>query len=64
MSKWNRTTRLDDDHVEIIESYTGAISDTLIIAREAVARLVADDLRCVEIIHEGEKHKITVRVRA
>ena len=64
MSKWERSTRLDAAKAEVIEQFTGTTSDTLILAREACARLIADNLRQVEITQEGKDHKIVVRVRA
>ena len=37
-SKFNRVTRVADDRVEVIESFGGRVSDTIILAREAADR--------------------------
>lgn len=64
MTKWDRATRLDSARAEVIEQFSGTTSDALILAREACARLVADDLRQIEITQETKDSKIYVRARA
>ncbi len=64
MGKWDRQTRASEHSTELIEQFTGATSDAVILEREACARLVCDGLRYVEIVQETEKQKITVKVRA
>ena len=64
MNRLGRTTRVEASSSEIIEQHTGLLSDTLILAREACARIATDGLRQVEIMQEGKDYKISVRVRA
>lgn len=62
--KGMRLTRLDDDACEFIKPYSGYVSDTIILTREACARLVADDLKELYLVHETGNSRIEVKVRA
>lgn len=58
-----RTTRVDNETVEVMDNYNGATRDTLILAREATHRMVVDDLRSIEMIQDGKDYRIEVRAR-
>ncbi len=58
-----RTTRVDDEKVEVMDNYTGTTRDTLILAREATHRMVVDGLRSIEMIQDGKDYRIEVRAR-
>ncbi|WP_333696649.1 hypothetical protein [Phaeobacter italicus] len=58
-----RTTRVDDDKIEVIDNYSGMTRDTVILAREAAHRMVVDGLRSIEMIQTGKDYHIEVRSR-
>lgn len=58
-----RTTRVDDERIEVMDNHTGTTRDTLILAREATHRMVVDGLRSIEIIQDGKDYRIEVRAR-
>ena len=58
-----RTTRVDDEKVEVMDNYSGTTRDTLILAREATHRMVVDGLRSIEMIQDGKDYRIEVRAR-
>jgi hypothetical protein len=58
-----RTTRVDDDKIEVMDNYCGTTRDTLILAREATHRMVVDGLRNIEMIQDGKDYRIEVRAR-
>ena len=61
MNRNERMTRVDNDNIEVMENYHGATRDSIILAREAGHRIVADDLRSIELIQGGEEYRIEVR---
>lgn len=58
-----RTTRVDDDKIEVMDNYSGTTRDTLILTREATHRMVVDGLRSIEMIQDGKDYRIEVRAR-
>lgn len=58
-----RTTRVDNDTIDVIDNYSGTTRDTLILAREAAHRIAVDDLRSIEMIQDGKDYRIEVRAR-
>lgn len=58
-----RITRVDGEKVEVMKNYAGTTRDSIILAREAGQRIVADDLRSIELIQDGKDYRIEVRAR-
>lgn len=58
-----RTTRVDDDRIEVMDNFCGTTRDTLILAREATHRMVVDGLRSIEMVQAGKDYRIEVRAR-
>ena len=58
-----RTTRIDDETMEVMENSCGLTRDTLIIAREATHRMAVDSLQSIEIIQAGKDYRIEIRAR-